>query len=43
LRGVVLIAAVTAFAYRLGLNSASAALLYLVLLVLQSLDCRAMT
>ena len=39
LRGLVLLAAVTAFSYRLGLNSASAALLYLIAVVLQSLDC----
>lgn len=39
LRGGVLIAAVTALSYRVGLNSASAALLYLIAVVLQSLDC----
>jgi two-component system sensor histidine kinase KdpD len=39
LRGVVLLAAVTAFSYHAGLNSASAALLYLIAVVLQSLDC----
>jgi two-component system sensor histidine kinase KdpD len=38
-RGALLIGAVTAIGYRLGLNSASAALLYLVAVVLQSLDC----
>jgi two-component system, OmpR family, sensor histidine kinase KdpD len=38
LRGLVLVAAVTAFSYRLGLNSASAALLYLIAVALQSLD-----
>jgi two-component system sensor histidine kinase KdpD len=38
LRGVVLIAIVTAFSYRVGLPLASAELLYLVAVVLQSLD-----
>ena len=39
LRGALLIAAVTAASYWLHFNSASAALLYLVAVVLQSLDC----
>jgi two-component system sensor histidine kinase KdpD len=39
LRGAILIGAVTAVCYRAGLNSASAALLYLIAVVLQSLDC----
>ncbi len=39
LRGVALIAAVTAVCYRAQLNSASAALLFLIAVVLQSLDC----
>ena len=39
-RGVVLIAAVTAVCYRIHLNSASAALLFLIAVVLQSLDSR---
>jgi two-component system sensor histidine kinase KdpD len=39
-RGVVLIAAVTAVCYRIHLNSASAGLLFLIAVVLQSLDCR---
>ena len=38
-RGALLIGAITAIAYQLRLNSASAALLYLVAVVLQSLDC----
>ena len=38
-RGVALIAAVTAICYRIHLNSASTALLYLIAVVLQSLDC----
>ncbi len=38
LRGVLLLAAVTAFSYHAGLNSASAALLYLIAVVLQSLN-----
>jgi len=39
LRGAALIAAVTAVCYRIHLNSASTALLYLIAIVLQSLDC----
>jgi len=39
LRGAVLIGAVTAVSYRVHLNEASAALLYLITVVLQSLDC----
>jgi two-component system sensor histidine kinase KdpD len=39
LRGVALIAAVTAVCYRMHLNSATAALLFLIAVVLQSLDC----
>ncbi len=38
-RGALLTGAVTAIGYRFGFNSASAALLYLVAVVLQSLDC----
>jgi two-component system sensor histidine kinase KdpD len=38
-RGVALIAAVTAICYRIHLNSASTALLFLIAIVLQSLDC----
>ena len=38
-RGVALIAAVTAVCYRIHLNSASTALLFLIAIVLQSLDC----
>ncbi len=38
-RGVLLTGAVTAICYRIRLNSASAALLYLIAIVLQSLDC----
>jgi two-component system sensor histidine kinase KdpD len=39
-RGAALIAAVTAVCYRIHLNSASTALLFLIAIVLQSLDCR---
>jgi len=39
LRGALLIAAITVAGYRLHLNSASAALLYLIAVVLQSLEC----
>ena len=39
LRGIVLIAAVTALCYRTGLTPASTALCYLIAVVLQSLDC----
>jgi two-component system sensor histidine kinase KdpD len=38
-RGAALITAVTAICYRIHLNSASAALLFLIAVVLQSLDC----
>jgi two-component system sensor histidine kinase KdpD len=38
-RGAALIAAVTAVCYRIHLNSASTALLFLIAVVLQSLDC----
>jgi two-component system sensor histidine kinase KdpD len=39
LRGIALIAAVTLVCYRGGLNAASTALLFLIAVVLQSLDC----
>jgi two-component system sensor histidine kinase KdpD len=39
-RGAALIAAVTAICFRIQLNSASTALLFLIAVVLQSLDCR---
>jgi two-component system sensor histidine kinase KdpD len=38
-RGVVLVCAVTAFCFGLGLNPASTVLLYLIVVVLHSLDC----
>jgi two-component system sensor histidine kinase KdpD len=38
-RGVALVAAVTAICYRIQLNSASTALIFLIAIVLQSLDC----
>jgi two-component system sensor histidine kinase KdpD len=38
-RGAILIAAVTAICYRAGLNSAGTALVFLIAVVLQSLDC----